>query len=300
MARRAPALPAPERARLTRRQVWRDGEPEAEPAAELARYIDHSAGRLAVTLTATEHLLEANGEMPVLELGSEPWLFTQLLLERGTVVTAAGLRPGEHAERAEVTIRWDGRSATVEQHLFDAERERWPFADASFELVFCMEVIEHLTFSPAHMLYEANRVLAPAGYLLLGTPNALAARRVAALLRGRNIHHPYSGYGPHGRHNREFTAEELRLVLEQANFSVDLRTHNLPGYEATEPLGRILRGLAALPGRRPARRRDYLLAFARKVGPPRLAFPPELYMSIDRDRMRRQGFSFADELTLTG
>jgi SAM-dependent methyltransferase len=300
MVRRAPALPAAERARLARRQVWRDGEPEAEPASELARYIDHSAGRLAVTLTAAEHLLDAHPEIPMLELGSEPWLFTQLLLERGNAVTAAGFRPGEHAERAEVTIRWDGRSATVEQHLFDVERERWPFADASFELVLCMEVIEHLTFSPAHMLYEANRVLSSGGHLLLGTPNALAARRVAAMLRGRNVHHPYSGYGPHGRHNREFTAEELRLVLEQANFSVDLRTHNLPGYGGTEPFGRILHRLAALPGRRAAGRRDYLLAIARKSGPPRLAYPPELYMSIDRDRMRRQGFSFADELTLTG
>jgi N-acetylglucosaminyl-diphospho-decaprenol L-rhamnosyltransferase len=292
---RRPPLPDTDRERLLRRRVWRDGEPEPEPVSEVARYIEHGAGRLALSLQLAERLLEGRHDPRILELGSEPWMFTQLLAERGYAVTAAGLRPGDDSDRAEVTIEWDRWSITLEQYLFDVERDAWPLADGSFDVVLAMEVIEHLNLSPAHMLHEANRVLVPGGHLLLTTPNALAARKLAALIRGRTVHHRYSGYGPHGRHNREFTPEEVRLVLEEANFSVEVWKENVAGYEAEEPLGRVLRGVAALPGRGTARRRDYLFAIAGKVGPPRLAFPAALYMSMDRDRMRREGVSFPDE-----
>ncbi len=295
MRARRPALPASERARLTRRRVHRDGEPEDEPRAEVEHYLARSAGRLAVSLGLAERVLAGQRGARVLELGAEPWLFTQLLLERGHQVVAGGLRPGETAPAAEVSLAWDGREATVEQRLFDAESDVWPFADGSFELVLCMEVLEHLVSSPAHLLHEANRVLAPGGWLLLTTPNAIAATKLAALLRGRSVHHRYSGYGGYGRHNREFTPGEVELVLSEAGFDPDVRVENLAGYEARDALGRGLRALAALPGRRTGRRRDHVFALARKVAGPRMAFPSSLYVAFDRDRMRRRGVVFPDE-----
>jgi SAM-dependent methyltransferase len=289
-----PSLSSASVARLVERSVRRDGDAEPELREELERYMRRSAGRFAISLGLVEQLGTGAGDR-VLELGGEPWLFTQLLLERGIDVTGVSLRPGEPGGRAEVEISWDGRLGVVEQRMFDVERDRWPFADASVSHVLCMEILEHLGMSPAHMLHEANRVLVPGGGLLLTTPNSLAAWKAAHLVRGRTVQAPYSGYGPYGRHNREFTPLEVRRVLAEANFDVAVMTANIAGYEAGDRLGRLVQRIAALPGRRTAARRDHIFALARKAGPPRLAFPGDLYTNIDRERMRAQGVLLADE-----
>jgi SAM-dependent methyltransferase len=290
------ALDPETRRRLVDRELWRGDEPGHDRLDEVARYLEHSSGRLAHSLALIERL-RRDGRLatPVLELGSEPWLFTQLLFERGIAVTAASFHPDEDLDADQVTLIWNGRRHVAERHLFDAERDRWPFAEGAFGTVLCMELLEHLTVSPAHMLYEANRVLAPGGTLLLTTPNALAAPKLVALLRGRSVHWAYSGHGPHGRHNREFTPDEVRLVLGEANFDADVTTANLAGYEASDRLARGLQRLSALPLRRTARRRDHIFALGRKAGPPRLSFPPSLYRSYDRDILRRLGTPLPDE-----
>lgn len=305
MPRRGPSLAPQERARLLDRRVRRAGSEADEFAGrerELARYLERSSGRLATTLAFVERELGGLAGQRVLELGADPWLFTQLLLERGCSVTSAGRRPGVWVEDVslpspqDVELAWDDRVERLDHHLFDVERDRWPFASASLDVVICMEVLEHLVYSPAHLLFEACRVLVPGGTLVLTTPNALAARKLALLARGRPTEHPYSGYGWHGRHNREATPTELETMLRAAGFAARVECANLAGYEADEPLGRVLRALSGLPGRRAARRRDHLLAVAHRVGEPRLAFPDGLYQSIDRERMRRQGVLLLDEL----
>lgn len=294
-----PPLPRAVHERLLAREVYRGGSTREEFAGredELRRYLDRSSGRLTATLA----LLDRSG-LPagarVLELGADPWLFTQLLLERGLDVVSAGLRPGVWTEDTAATpqtvdVVWNGRRAHLEHHLFNVERDRWPFPDGAFRAVLCMEVVEHLVFSPSHMLYEAARVLAPDGLLLVTTPNGVAATKLAKLLRGRNIHGPYSGYGSHGRHNRELAPEELETLVSAVGFDAEVRAENVSGYEADEPLGRILRSLAGLL--LPARR-DHLLALARRNGPPQLAFPEPLYRSVDRERLRAQGVLLPDE-----
>lgn len=58
-----------------------------------------------------------------------------------------------------------------------------PFPDASFDLVACMEVLEHLD-EPARGLRELRRV--SAGWLLLSVPNEPLFRG-ANFLRGKNV-----------------------------------------------------------------------------------------------------------------
>jgi hypothetical protein len=74
------------------------------------------------------------------------------------------------------------------------------------------------------MLCEIHRVLKRDGCLVLTTPNLLRLfykrGNAARLLRGHNLYDPYSGYGPYGRHNREFTPQELTLLVEGCGFSV--------------------------------------------------------------------------------
>jgi len=51
-----------------------------------------------------------------------------------------------------------------------------------------------------------------------------ARQNVTRLARGRNMYDPYSGYGPYGRHNREYTAAELRELLTNTGFEVERLT----------------------------------------------------------------------------
>ncbi len=63
-----------------------------------------------------------------------------------------------------------GPPFTTEIDLFDAESHVYPYADSSFEVVLCCELIEHLLHDPMHMLLESWRVLTDGGLFVLTTP----------------------------------------------------------------------------------------------------------------------------------
>lgn len=54
----------------------------------------------------------------------------------------------------------------------NVELEPIPLPDAAVDTVVCMDVLEHLLFDPVYALNEMNRILRPAGYLLISVPNA--------------------------------------------------------------------------------------------------------------------------------
>jgi SAM-dependent methyltransferase len=286
------------RARLLARSVLvgdREEEEFAGRETDLEGYVARGRGRFAVTAALAREVI-APGDR-ALELGADPFVFTQLLVEHGARPVLAGQPRGvwtrEPSGREPVHLRWDGHDERLELHRFDAERELWPFADGAFDVVVCMEILEHLSYSPAHLLHEANRVLRDGGTLLLTTPNALAAETVSKVLRGRSFGEHYSGYGPTDRHNREYTAREVEAVLRAANFDARVEAHNIAGYEPRDRLARALRLLARAPAERLARHRDHLFAVARKAGTPVLAHPDWLYHAIYPERMRAGGVLLA-------
>ncbi len=79
----------------------------------------------------------------------------------------------------------------------DVEKAAFPFPDASFEVVVCNQVLEHLKniFLP---LAEMERVLKPGGRLALGVPNLAALHNRLLLAAGRQ---PLCNHitGPHVR-----------------------------------------------------------------------------------------------------
>ncbi len=83
-----------------------------------------------------------------------------------------------------------------------ASVDRLPFADGSFQLGVCFEVIEHLE-NYRDLLAEARRVLAPGGQLVISTPNL----EFYAESRKKD--------GPNPFHVHEFRYHEFREVLSE-------------------------------------------------------------------------------------
>jgi ubiquinone/menaquinone biosynthesis C-methylase UbiE len=96
-----------------------------------------------------------------------------------------------------------------------------PFPDASFDLVLCIEVLEHL-FSPHKAAAEIRRVLKPGGRLVASTPNVAYWRLRANMLFGLwnplgdelAIEQPWRD-----PHIRFFTPKTLTRMLRLAGFS---------------------------------------------------------------------------------
>ena len=87
-------------------------------------------------------------------------------------------------------------------------------------VLFC-EIIEHLLSDPVHTLTEIRRVLKSTGVMVLTTPNAARLENVCKMVAGVNIYDAYSGYGPYGRHNREYTKHDLFLLLSANGFQIE-------------------------------------------------------------------------------
>lgn len=100
-----------------------------------------------------------------------------------------------------------------------ADARRLPFRDETFEVVIATEVIEH--FEQGEMFVkEVHRLLANGGIYILTTPNRL---RFTALPRSLIVRAGGNRIvrGAIAEHVREYTAKELRSILERAGFCVE-------------------------------------------------------------------------------
>lgn len=86
----------------------------------------------------------------------------------------------------------------------------------TFDLVTCVEVIEHVADKPAFLRDVAAR-LAPGGLLVMSTPNRTAASRVLLVGAAEAV-----GYVPKGTHHWEdfITPEELEALLAEVGITV--------------------------------------------------------------------------------
>lgn len=103
--------------------------------------------------------------------------------------------------------------------------EKVPLPDNSVQLVFALEIIEHLT-SPFHLLSEAFRILEPGCHVVLTTPNVTRIGNVFKLLIGRT---PNDRLAPPGYdnpddewrpHAREYAMHELSEMLRHTGFDI--------------------------------------------------------------------------------
>jgi len=281
----SPPAPLPDgMSRPELEKTFRSWSVNGEPVGHLDGYIDDSILRFSHTWGLVRH---DTGR--ALELGSNPYFTTYLLDEhspleltlanyygqRGhTTETVSYLRPGATA-RTEVSRECD---------LFNVEEDEFPYSDGTFDVVLFCEIIEHMLMNPLWTLRQIHRVLKPNGIMVLTTPNVARLDNVLALVNGANMYDPYSGFGPYGRHNREYTRHELHRLLEFAGFEVEtsLTADGHPSNPARWPLFEQTAPLV-----RP-RREDlghYLFVKARAVRPPREGLPSFLYRSYPPDQI---------------
>ena len=133
---------------------------------------------------ATLNLLASFGDSRILELGgSYPYAFTLLLADefpRAEVSLAEyteSLQPSPRSggEPPTRTVRLENRVSGEELCFdcreFNIEVDTWPYGDDSFDLVLCMEIVEHLQLDPCFAFREAHRVLRPGGsFVYPGAP----------------------------------------------------------------------------------------------------------------------------------
>ncbi len=144
----------------------------------------------------------------VLDLGCAGGFMAEALAERGATVT--GIDPAAdavaaaraHAEAGGLSIRYDVGVG-----------EALPYADAAFDAVVCVDVLEHVADLP-RVLAEVARVLRPGGCFLFDTINRNPLARVATITMAEDILRLL----PRGTHDPALFIKpaELRAGLETA------------------------------------------------------------------------------------
>jgi SAM-dependent methyltransferase len=104
-------------------------------------------------------------------------------------------------------------------------QEKVPLPDHSAQLVFALEIVEHLT-SPFHLMTEAYRILKSGGHFVITTPNVTRIGNIFKLLIGRS---PNDRLAPPGYddpddewrpHAREYAMPELAEMLRHVGFVI--------------------------------------------------------------------------------
>lgn len=111
-------------------------------------------------------------------------------LPPGTAVLDAGCGEGVLVQEYSGVLRIEGVDANYRSELVrEGSLTALPYADASFDQVLCLDVLEHLTFPEQPLaMAELFRVLTPGGGALISVPNlAHLQSRLHFLLRGRLI-----------------------------------------------------------------------------------------------------------------
>jgi 2-polyprenyl-6-hydroxyphenyl methylase/3-demethylubiquinone-9 3-methyltransferase len=145
----------------------------------------------------------------VLDVGCGAGLLCEPLARLGAAVTGIDATlenivvAREHAAKSGFSI--DYRAGSVET-----------LDEAPFDLVTCMEVIEHVE-APAPFVAQLARMVAPGGLLILSTPNRTALSRLAMITVGEGLN-----LVPKGTHDwsRFLTPEEMEAHLAAAGLSI--------------------------------------------------------------------------------
>ncbi|MFT4519113.1 MAG: SAM-dependent methyltransferase [Halioglobus sp.] len=93
-----------------------------------------------------------------------------------------------------------------------------------YDIIFFLEVIEHLYTSPKSVLDFLRSILKPGGHLVIQTPNAASLIKRLRLLFGENPYELIRNDRMNPGHFREYTKQEITELANKSGFVVkDLR-----------------------------------------------------------------------------
>jgi glycosyltransferase involved in cell wall biosynthesis/SAM-dependent methyltransferase len=270
------------------------GKPEPPIDTGLAGYLGTHWTRFMTTLRQLEGLEITSA----LDVGVfPPLVFQALLANQFKGIEMHGLWEGPDPYRQSIRARTENHPGfDITLKVANGERDPWPYADASFDLVTGMEILEHLALDPYFFYTEALRVLKPGGHLLITTPNVVSHRGVWKSL---NAIAPYSfgifvpSGGVYGRHNREYAPQELATIGEAAGFeTVRLQTLDVYDRHIEPEMAQIL----VARGDDLSMRGENIQYLAKKTGAPK-GVPANLYHG---DPTRMHGVLSVKEQEPTG
>ena len=110
----------------------------------------------------------------------------------------------------------------IELRMCDLQTDPLPLDDESVDMIFLLEVIEHLCAYPNDILDEVYKKLKPGGYLVISTVNFLRIYNRIRVLLGKNPLINYFERSKDGRnHIREFIPDEMAYYMRKSNFGID-------------------------------------------------------------------------------
>jgi 2-polyprenyl-3-methyl-5-hydroxy-6-metoxy-1,4-benzoquinol methylase len=192
-------------------QYWRDEHVKDSP---------HQRWKIA----ALEDVLARTSHRSILDVGAGD----------GTVLSrvANGSVRRVGAELADDAIDKMGARG-LEAVKVDLESGTLPWADETFDVTMCLDVLEHV-FAPDKLLGEIRRVTAHDGHIVLAVPNAFNLANRAAYALGRHVdfmdvaHHTGATFSEHIRFFSErvldklIAGEDLRIVERKYYFPDEL------------------------------------------------------------------------------
>ncbi|PZQ19718.1 MAG: hypothetical protein DI564_00265 [Rhodanobacter denitrificans] len=198
---------------------------DVPPSPELEGYLNADLDRFLYTLALVPDAIEGTA----LEIGANPYFMSALLKTQRPKLTFDYVNYFHPlgADRGVQHVRWnvgsgESREFDVDYMNINLEEDALPVEDERYDLILFCEVLEHFIMHPYQAVTELWRKLKPGGTMVLTTPNSARYESVVALLEGRNVYDQYSGYGPHGRHNREYVRHELHMLMKHCGFTCDL------------------------------------------------------------------------------
>ncbi len=176
----------------------------ADVSEYCGQYFSRDAGEAVLSVCSAFVPLQGS----VLDYGSGPGCLVDFLLRRGLSCVAYDW--SSEAVRS-LNERFAGRPGW--EGAFTPQHGKMPFSDSRFDIIFCLETLEHVLPSALpDILSDLCRVLKPQGMLFLSVPNAEDLSRNTAMC-------PECGCVFHRhQHVRTFTSAELRCLVEQAGF----------------------------------------------------------------------------------
>lgn len=207
-----------------RHYLW-SFEVDNAPAGLSEQYVNDALARFIRTL---EFVPLPPGER-VLEIGSNPYFF-HILLHK--VFPSCDIRGTNYFDHDIFSTQVGSMKQRTRSQVFQEEYEFastllniettpiYPFPDGTFDLVFFCETLEHLVVDPLSVFGRIRRILKPGGHLIITLPNAVRLTNFALMLDGYNFFDVYSSNGVYGRHNREFTLQEMVALMTGNGYNI--------------------------------------------------------------------------------